>query len=278
MGNHYFLVDCGEGTQYQIQRFGVKRSRIDHILISHLHGDHSLGLMGMIYSYHLSGRKKPLSIYGQRGLDEIITTHLRWSGSRLNYKINFHHLNPEVPETIISSKTLEVISFPLIHRIPTCGFLFREKTKPRRINEKQIPPDFSNQDYQALKKGKDILDEEGNVKYRNEDLTLEPKKSRSYAFCSDTGYDPMLAERLKAVDLVYHEATFLKDMEKWARKTYHATTHDAANTALDAEVGRLLIGHFSARYKEVDIFVDECREIFPETYPALEGEIFEIEE
>ena len=278
VGNYYFLVDCGEGTQYQVRKYGVKASRINHILISHLHGDHFLGLMGMIYSFHLSGRTKTLNIYGQGGLDQIITTHLQYSNSSLNYKIDFFELDPENYTKIISNSTMEVFSFPLKHRIPCCGFLFKEKKKPRRIISNNIPAELKRSDFSELKKGKHIYDEEGEILFKNEHLTLPPKKSRSYAFCSDTSFDEDLIEYLKGVDLCYHETTFLNEMEKWARKTFHSTTYDAANIALKSKVGKLLIGHFSARYKEIDIFVNECREIFEESYPAIEGQIFDIKE
>ena len=274
----HFLVDCGEGTQYQIQKYNIKASRIDHIFVSHLHGDHFLGLMGVIYSYHLSGREKTLHVYGQRGLQDIITTQLKWSYSTLNFELRFHELNHQESELIFENKHAEIHSFPLNHRIPTCGFLFREKPKPRRINAEAVPEDFPKVYFNLLKAGKDIVDEDGSIRYHNKDLTYDPKPSRSYAFCSDTCYDESIIDHIKGVDLLYHETTFLNEMKNWAIKTYHSTTGDAAEIALKAKVGRLMIGHYSARYKETEVFVNECLELFSETFAAIEGETVILEE
>lgn len=278
VGNNSLLIDCGEGTQYQIQKFKVKASRINHIFISHLHGDHFLGLMGIIFSFHLTGRTKDLNIYGQTGLDEIIITQLRWSGSSLNYKLIFHTLQPDRESLILENKTITVHSIPLTHKIPCCGFVIKEKPKPRRISDKSIPADFPIKNYQLLKDGKDITDDNGNVIYKNKELTLAPKRSRSYAFCSDTTFDLSLADYIAGVDALYHEATFLEEKEKWARKTLHSTTKDAASVALKAKVGQLIIGHFSARYRDVEPFVEECKTIFSNTIPAIEGDIISIKE
>jgi len=272
IGGLSLLIDCGDGTQYQLLKYKVKTSKVDHIFISHLHGDHYLGLMGILFSQQLTGRKNKLTIYGQRGLDEIITTHLKYSGATFNYKINFIELNPEQQTVIFENNEVEIQSFPLTHRIPCCGFLFKEKTKERKIIGEKIPRDFPIENFQKLKNGEDILDERGKILFKNEELTSPPNKSASYAYCSDTGFDETLIEKINMVDLLYHEATFLKEKKKWARQTFHSTTEDAAIIAKQAKVGKLLIGHFSARYNDVQPFIDECRDVFPKTLPAVEGE------
>ena len=276
--NYHCLIDCGEATQNQIQRFKIKANKINDIFISHLHGDHYLGLMGLIYSMHLSGRTTDLHIFGQRGLDDIILSQLRHSSSVLNFRLEFHELNPSLPEVIIENDLITIASFPLKHRIPCCGFIIREKPKSRRINKSTIPDGLTPDQFVALKKGEDILDEDGKIRYNNASCTLEPKKSRSYAYCSDTKYDEDLLDVIKNVDLLYHEATFLDEKEEWALKTHHATTKQAATIAKKANVKQLIIGHYSARYRNVETFVKESREVFPNTLPAIEGETIEIKE
>jgi len=272
------MIDCGEATQNQIQRYKIKANKINDIFISHLHGDHYLGLMGLIYSMHLSGRTTDLHIFGQRGLDDIILSQLRHSSSVLNFRLEFHELNPIFPEVIIENDLITITSFPLKHRIPCCGFIIREKPKSRRINKNTIPEGLSPDQFVALKKGEDILDDEGNVLYSNASCTLPPRNSRSYAYCSDTKYDEDLLAFIKNADLLYHEATFLNEKEEWALKTYHSTTKQAATIAQKAGVKQLVIGHYSARYRYLDTFVNECREVFPNTIPAIEGETIEIKE
>ncbi len=273
-----FLIDCGEGTQERLKAFSLSPMKIHHIFISHLHGDHYLGLMGMIYTMHLLGRTQDLHIYGQKGLDEIILTQLKYSNSILKYNIVFQELNTESVEKIFEDKYIEVTSFPLTHRIPCCGFLFKEKPKPIRLNKEKLPKDISLTAIGQLKRGEDIIDENGNLIYHNKDLTLPPRKSCSYAYCSDTVYDESILPIIQGADLLYHEATFLKGMEVWAKQTFHSTTHEAATLARKANVGQLVIGHYSARYKEVDIFLEEAREVFPNTVLAIEGEAINLED
>ncbi len=274
----YFLVDCGEGTQIQLQRFQCHSARIQHIFISHLHGDHYLGLMGLLFTFHLMGRKKPLHLYGQKGLQDIITLQLKYSDTRLNYTIRFHQLNPEGTEIIFEDEKVEVTSFPLNHRIPCCGFLFREKSKPFRINKEKLPSGMNVKKIQALKRGEDILNEDGSVQYAASELTLPPRHSRSYAYLSDTSYQEQLIPIIENVDMLYHEATFLNSREEWAAKTFHSTTGQAGKMARKAKVGKLLIGHFSARYKDLTPFLDEVREEFEESYLAIEGETHELKD
>ncbi|MEJ2006056.1 MAG: ribonuclease Z [Cyclobacteriaceae bacterium] len=276
--HHHFLIDCGEASQIQMQRFRCKPLRINHIFISHLHGDHYLGLMGLVFTMHLLGRKKDLHIYGQKGLDEIITLQLKYSDTRLNYSIRFHQLDPENEELIFEDNILTVTSFPLTHRIPCCGFLFSEKPKLRRMNKEKLPEKINISEIQRLKEGKDVMDENGYVKYAYKEYTLPPRKSRSYAYCSDTAYEPGIIPHIRNADVLYHEATFLNERRQWAEKTFHSTTTQAAEIARKANVGKLLIGHYSARYKDLTEFLREASEIFPKTILATEGETIEFKD
>ena len=225
---------------------------------------------------HLMGRKADLHIYGQKGLEEIIVTQLKYSNTVLNYTIIFRELKPSLSETLFEDEWVEVKSFPLNHRIPCSGFVFREKPKPYRINKEKLPSNLSLTNIARLKKGEDIYDEHGNLVYKNEDLTLPPRKSRSYAYCSDTKYDEAIINYIKNVDLLYHEATFLLEKEQWAEQTFHSTTEQAARIALQAGVNQLIIGHFSARYKDLTPFLTEASHIFSNTFLATEGEAIDV--
>jgi ribonuclease Z len=276
--NRYFLVDCGEGAQMQLMRLQANFHRINHIFISHLHGDHYLGLMGLIFTMHLQKRVNDLHLYSHRGLDEIIITQLRYSRSAPNFKIIFHLLEKGVKEVIYEDDTLTVETIPLSHKIRCSGFLFKEKTKPRRIDKDKLPSGLLIQQVAGLKLGRDVLDKEGNILYSNESLTFPPRKSRSYAFCSDTVFDEGLVEQLKNVDLLYHEATFMTEEESKAKETKHSTAKQAATIALMAAANRLLLGHFSARYKELNPILEEAKAIFANSALAIEGEVFSIDE
>ncbi|MBL3658589.1 ribonuclease Z [Fulvivirga sediminis] len=276
--SHNFLIDCGEGTQIQLSRYKCKALRINHIFISHLHGDHYLGLMGLIFTMHLLQRKDDLFIYGQKGLQEIITTQLKYSDTSLNYKIHFHELQNDCSELLFEDKLLTVHSFPLNHRIACCGFLFKEKPKPIRLNKEKLPENISLAQIGDLKKGLDIIDDEGNVLYKNSDITLPPRKSRTYAYCSDTKYDESILPYISDADLLYHEATFLEEKAIWAEKTFHSTTTQAATIAKMAGVKHLLIGHYSARYKDLSPFLNEAKSVFENTSLATEGESTHVPE
>ncbi len=276
--NELFLIDCGEGTQLQLNEYKVKISKIKHIFISHLHGDHFFGLIGLISTMHLHRRGAPLHLYGPPGLAEIITMQLKASGTILSFQVNFKEVTPDKCYRIFENDKIIVETIPLIHRIPCCGFLFREKTKPRRIIKEKIEKEFSMLDMIALKNGEDILDENGGVAYYNKEYTLSPKKSRSYAYCSDTRYNEDIINQIKGVDLLYHEATFLKDREQRAIETFHATAEQAAIIAKKAAVGMLMIGHYSSRYKDLTPFEEEAREVFKNTVLAIEGETTYIED
>lgn len=275
---HHFLIDCGEATQLQLKRYRVKYQKIENVFISHLHGDHFLGLMGLISSMHLQHRDRELNIYGPPGLDEIITLQLKYSQTALRYKINFCATNPDDIEILIDDEFLTVRSIPLQHQIHCTGFLFQEKEKPLRLDKKKLPKEITLQEIAELKKGNDVYDDQGQIKFANKEYTRPPKKQRSYAYCSDTIYDPSLKKHLDNMDMLYHETTFLKDREQSAADTYHSTAEQAAMVAKASGVEKLIIGHFSARYKDITCFLDEARQIFKNTYLAKEGEIFELEE
>jgi ribonuclease Z len=276
--SRHFLVDCGEGAQMQLMRLQANFHRINHIFISHLHGDHYLGLMGLIFTMHLQRRVNDLHIYSHRGLDEIITTHLRYSRSAPSFKMIFHLLEKGRREIIFEDDALTVETIPLSHRIRCSGFLFREKLKPRRIDKIKLPPGLLIQQIAGLKNGQDVVDENGAVLYTNESLTLEPRRSRSYAYCSDTAFDEGLTSQLKNVDLLYHEATFMSDEDSKAKDTFHSTAEQAATIAKLAHAGKLLLGHFSARYKDLGPVLDEAKQIFNSTELAIEGQEFTIQE
>ncbi|OEK05158.1 ribonuclease Z [Roseivirga misakiensis] len=273
----YYLMDCGEGTQLQLKRFHIKAQRINHIFISHLHGDHYLGLMGLLSTMHLMGRSKKLDLYGPRGLSEIITMQLKYSETVFNYPINFVEVDTSVSKVVHEDDFVEVISIPLNHRIPCSGYLFREKKKNRRLIKDLLPPNLSIRNITKLKHGEDILNEDGEVVIKNEEITMPPKKSFSYAFCSDTKYDESIVPIIKGADMLYHESTFLEEHADRAARTFHSTAKEAATIAKKAEVGKLLLGHFSIRYKELQPLEDEAKAVFEESQLAIEGEDFVLD-
>ena len=277
--NHYFLIDCGEGAQMQMTRYDLSMHRLSHIFISHLHGDHYLGLMGLLFTLHLNRRTDDLHLYSHKGLDEIITTQLRYSKSALNFKVIFHTLTPGKQEIIFENNHLTVETIPLAHKLDCSGFLIREKTKQKRIDKERLPAGLLIQQILDLKEGRDVVDtESGKILYRNEELTLPARTSRSYAYCSDTRYDESLIVRLGELDILYHEATFINEDESKAIETMHSTAMQAAQIARKARVKKLLIGHFSARYKDLSTVHQEAATVFPNTYLAQEGETYSIQE
>ncbi|MBJ6118600.1 ribonuclease Z [Pontibacter sp. BT310] len=278
IGNQIHLIDCGEGTQMQLMRYKIKHQRICNIYISHLHGDHYFGLAGLLSTMHLQGRQSPLNLFGPPGLSEILSLQFRYSGTNLNYKLIFNELDTTCYKKIFEDKQLTVHTIPMEHRVPTCGFIFREKPKPRPLIKEKLPPYLAPPQLVRLKWGEDINDEQGNLLLANKDVTMEPKHSRSYAYCSDSRYKPDLLPYLHHIDLLYHEATFLSDMEERANHTFHSTAKQAAQMAAAAEVRHLLLGHFSVRYKDLTPLLTEAREIFPNTDLAIEGSIFSVQE
>ncbi len=273
--NSSFLIDCGEGTQMRMSKFHVKRSKIKHIFISHLHGDHYFGLIGLLTSYHLMKREAPLTIFAPEPLENIINTQLQASNTVLKYPITYVVTKANKKNQIFENDHLKVFSFPLKHRIPTTGFLFEEKVASRRVDgSKTDILKLSRQQFNALKDGEDIT--VNDVVYKNETLTFDPYKSRSYAFCSDTVFYPELSEVISNVDLLYHEATFTKEAVQRALDTYHSTTEQAGEIAKIVDAKQLLIGHFSSKYRELNPVLEETKEVFSNTKLAIEGDTFEI--
>jgi ribonuclease Z len=274
--NRHFLIDCGEGAQMQLMKYQIPVHRINHIFISHLHGDHYLGLVGLLFSMHLQKRTADLHLYSQKGLDEIILLHLKYSKSTLNYTIQFHLFEPDQPVVLFEDEALTVETIPLIHKLPCAGFLFREKQKPFRIDKQKLLPDMKLQHIVLLKTGADVYDDNHNLLYRNSDFTLPPTSSYSYAYCSDTAWNEGMITQLQQVNMLYHEATFMEDERDKAIETKHSTTLDAARMARQTHAGKLLIGHFSARYRELEPVLAEARTVFANTELAIEGNTFEL--
>jgi len=273
-----FLIDCGEGTQMQLRKTRIRFAKINHIFISHLHGDHVFGLYGLLSTLSLMGRTNPIHLYAPENYDNILKSHLSDFDINLSFEIDFTPLSGKDPVIILDDKYITVTSFPLQHRIITYGFLFREKISDRNIIKESIvkfniPPVR----IPAIKKGEDFIAPDGTI-VKNEDITLPPRQPLSYAYCSDTRYFKRLASFVKGVSLLYHEATFDKTKEDLAKTTGHSTTLDAAKTAVGANVGSLIIGHFSARYKDISPLVDEARTVFSATYPAIDGMTYEVGE
>ncbi len=273
----FFLVDCGEGTLLQLNRYKIKFHRINHIFISHLHGDHYLGLVGLLSTMHLQGRTVDLHLYCPEPLKEIIDIQLKYSDTNLRFPIHYYFLDPLNPKTIYSDEGVEVKTIILHHRIPCTGFLFSEKLGLRKLiknklQEYQVPLEA----YQDLKNGKDCILPDGRI-IPNKEITTDPRHPRSYAFCSDTCYNEGVASAVRNVDLLYHEATFLSDKTERAKETFHSTAAQAATIAKKANAKRLIIGHFSARYKNLYPLLEEAKEVFSDTTLAIEGDRFLIE-
>lgn len=267
MEERHFLIDCGEGTQVQLRKAKAKFSRINHIFISHLHGDHVFGLPGLISSFRLLGRETPLNVYGPKGIKEMMETIFRITETYQGFDVIFHELESKNSEKIFEDNRVEVFTIPLDHRIYCNGYLFREKPKEKNLNMKEISkyPEIEICDYHNLKKGKDFILSDGYV-LKNETLTTEPAKPISYAFCSDTRYLESIVPIIKNVDVLYHEATFLHELKEMANYTGHTTALEAAKIALKANAKKLILGHFSNRYNDYQVFLNEACEIFPETH------------
>lgn len=276
INEHLFLIDCGEGTQVQLKRFKIRFHRITHIFISHLHGDHYLGLLGLILSMHLEGRKNELHLYAPSGLEEIINLQLKYAEATLRYPLIFHPLASNKTELIMQNDFLNVHTIPLEHRIPCNGFLFREKTKNRKLLTDKIK--FYNipvSEFESIKNGNDFVDVKGN-RIHNDELTTAAFKPRSFAYCSDTAYNENILPVIDNIDMLYHEATFMHDMLERAKETYHSTTIQAGTIALKANVKKLIIGHFSARYSDLLPLLEETKTVFPEAYLAIEGNKYQV--
>ena len=269
MQDQLILIDCGEGTQMQIARYKIKWGKIKYIFISHLHGDHYFGLIGLITSMYLLGRKDTLYIYGPAALEEIIHLQLKVADTKLPFELVFVPLTED--GIVVDESKYTVECFATQHRIECRGFIVREKKKPRKIDlekvqEHHIPTSF----YERLQYGEDFINKDGLV-IKNEELTVPNTVGRSYAFSGDTLYDTNVADKAKNVTLLYHEATYLKNMDANATLRFHSTTHQAASIAAQACVEKLIIGHFSSKYEHLDVFLEEAKEVFPNTFLAVEG-------
>ncbi|WP_299820703.1 ribonuclease Z [uncultured Pontibacter sp.] len=278
IGNQYHLIDCGEGTQMQLMLYKIKHQRITNIYISHLHGDHYFGLAGLLSTMHLQGRQTPLYLFGPPGLSEILSLQFKYSGTNLSFPLVFNELDTACHKKIFEDKQITVHTIPMEHRIPCCGFLFKEKQKPRPLIKEKLPEGLTPPQLVRLKWGEDIKDEKGNVVVSYKEVTNEPKRSRSYAYCADSRYKPDIIPIVQHVDLLYHEATFLDDMRERAAYTFHSTALQAAELATAAEVKELLLGHFSVRYKDLTPLLEEALQVFPKADLAIEGSVFRIEE
>lgn len=274
----FFLIDCGEGTQTQMRKCKIGFSKIDHILITHLHGDHIFGLIGLISTMLLLGREKDLHIYSHSELQKYISAQLNFLyAEEIPIKIIFHPLNFKREQLIYEDTKVSIFSFPLSHRIPTCGFRFDEKPAlpnllAKKIDEYKIPIC----ERQKIKQGADFLTSDGQL-IPHEQLTVKRFRARSFAFCSDTRFDESYIASIKNVDLLYHEATFAEDNRKLANTTFHSTGKEAAEVAVKAQAGQLLIGHFSARYEDHTSILAEAQAIFPNTKAISEGDVIEVE-
>jgi len=269
-----FLVDCGEATQIQLLRHQVRHSRIDHIFISHLHGDHYLGLIGLVFTFHLQGRSDDLHIYGPAGLDEIITIQLKYSESRLNYPIHFH-LIKENDQLLFENDDIQVSTVQMNHRIPCYGFIFEEKKRKFKLNRELLPATLTRDQLLELKEGNDIVDAEGTV-WINSILTTPPHEPRKYVYCADTRVLPDEIPQLVGANLLYHEATFTNDMQARAETTFHTTAEEAGMFAARHNVKQLIIGHFSSRYFDLNPFLKEARQTFQQTVLAVEGQTYDV--
>lgn len=268
------LIDCGEGTQIQLRKLGIKFARIQHIFISHLHGDHFYGLIGLISTFRLLGRTADLHVYGPKGIKEIISLQLKLAKSWTDYNLYFHELESTTSELILDHEKFTVETLPLDHRVYTNGYLFREKEGPRKINKAMIDQhrvDIS--DMENLKQGKDIRLDDGTL-LANSLLTFPPDSPKSYAFCSDTAFKPDLSDLVAGVSCLYHEATFLDLHKELAHKTKHSTAAEAAQIAASAQVGHLILGHFSSRYPDLNEFIVQANKYFKNVSLAEDGKNF----
>jgi len=272
----FFLIDCGEGTQIQLRRNKIRFGKINHIFISHLHGDHIFGLFGLISTFNLLKREIDLHIYSHSELERILTEHIRYFERNLSYKIIFHNINPEKSEIIYEDKAITVETIPLKHRVPCCGFLFKEKPhlknlKKNVVERYQIPIN----EIHKIKEGCDY--KFGDDTIPNSQLTLSAYKQRSYAYCTDTAYSEKIIPSIQNVDILFHEATYANNFKKLAKETFHSTAEQAAKIANRANVKKLIIGHFSARYKDLSLLINQAKAVFGNTVTAEDGEKHKVD-
>lgn len=274
--NESFLIDCGEGTQYRLLEHKIKSSRIRNIFISHLHGDHYFGLVGLLSSWSMNQRKEDVTIFAPRGLDEILTTQFKYSDTRLNFKINYIETDTEKSYHLTDTNFVSIETIPLHHRIPCCGFLFRSKASKRKIVAEKLPENFPIPYLKMLKDGLDIRDELTGNLYKNKDFTIAGGVSKSFAYCSDTAYNELKISQLQNIDGIYHEATFTETESKRATQTNHSTASQAALIAHKINAKQLIIGHYSSRYKTLETHLEEAKSFFENTFLAEEGKVFKV--
>ncbi|MBQ8809938.1 MAG: ribonuclease Z [Bacteroidales bacterium] len=271
-----FMIDCGEGAQMQMRRARISFLKIEHICLSHIHGDHLFGLFGLLSTMGMLGRSAQLNIYAPSGFRPVLDFFMYHFGDGIRFEINYVELMMDAPETVYENRHVELLAFPLNHRVETFGFMIREKMPPFNVRKEAIAEyGLSLAEIGTLKRGEDVEREDGSV-IRNVDAAYKPYIPRSYAYCSDTAPFPELAEWVKGATLMYHESTFPEEMSEMAEKTFHSTTLQAAKTARDAGVGRLLVGHYSSRFPSVDFFLDEIRSVFPNADLAHDLDVIEI--
>ncbi|WP_306350425.1 ribonuclease Z [Flavobacterium sp. '19STA2R22 D10 B1'] len=274
--NRLFLIDCGEGTQVQLRKNKIKFLSINHIFISHLHGDHFYGLVGLISSFSLLNRTTDLHVYGPKGIKEVITLQLKLSNSWTHYNLYFHELTEKTSEIVFEDDKVIVKTIPLQHRVYTNGYLFQEKVGERKLNIDRVQHHEIDKCYfQKIKNGGDITLDDGTI-ISNKEITFDPPAPKSYAFCSDTIFDPTIVPIIKDVDVLYHESTFLQAEAELAKKTMHSTAQEAATIALQANVQQLVLGHYSTRYESIIKFKEEATPIFPNILLGDDGASFEF--
>lgn len=276
MKNRMFLIDCGEGTQVQLRKNKIKFSRINHVFISHLHGDHFYGLIGLISTFSLLNRQNDLHVYGPKGIKEVTLLQLKLSGSWTSYNLYFHELESKEAQIVFEDDKVIVSTIPLKHRVYTNGYLFQEKTGDRKLNlDAVMNLDIDTCYYNKIKSGGDMILDDGTV-IPNDKLTFDPLPPKSYAFCSDTVYDETIVSLIRDVDVLYHESTFLDSEEQYCEQTMHCTAKQAAKIAFLANAGQLVLGHYSTRYGSIEPFKEEAQTVFPNVHLADDGKVFEF--
>ncbi len=271
VGGAHYLVDCGEGTQWRLLEYRSRLNQLKAIFISHLHGDHYFGIFGLLGTLHLQGRTRPLTIVGPPGLDEVLVAQMRVSGTKLAYAMEFVAVDTEAHAVVYEDAHITVASLPMRHRIPCTGYLFAEQPRRPRLLKERLPAGLTAAQLGRLAQGHDLAADDQQPGLRHADVSAPAAVPRRYAFCSDTLYTPALADLIRGAHVLYHEATFLEDLRERAAQTHHSTARQAALLARDAGVGRLLIGHFSSRYKALDPLLAEAQAVFPTAELALEG-------
>ena len=270
-----FMIDCGEGAQIRLRKAKISFLKIEHICLSHIHGDHIFGIFGLLSTMGMLGRSSVLNLYAPKSFRPILDFFMTHFGEGVKYEINFVELEMAEPSVVYENRTVELLAFPLKHRVETFGFIIREKMPPYNVYKEAISRyGLTLAEIGTLKRGEDVVREDCVIPHK--EAAYLPYEPRSYAYCSDTAPFPELSQWVKGVSLLYHEATYPAEMSEMAEKNFHSTTVDAASLAKEAGVGRLIVGHYSSRFPSVDFYLDELREIFPESYLAKDGDVVEI--